>query len=58
MNIGADFAPALGEASLLSTPANLLATSFDMIIWNGHKFSIEHDAGLSQVDYYKNNEDN
>jgi len=33
MNIGADFAPVLGEASLLSAPANLLATSFHMIIW-------------------------
>jgi hypothetical protein len=33
MDIGADFAPVLGEASLLLAPANLLATSFHIIIW-------------------------
>ncbi len=38
MNIGADLTPVLGEASLLSTLANLWATSFGMIIWMSINF--------------------
>ncbi|KAE9377062.1 Cloroperoxidase [Stipitochalara longipes BDJ] len=58
MNIGADFATVIGGAGLLSVPANLLATSFDLNDLNEHNFPIEHDASLSRADYYGNNEDN
>ncbi len=58
MNIGADFAAVIGGAGLLSVPANLLVTSFDLDNLEEHNFPIEHDASLSQADYYENNGDN
>lgn len=48
MNVGADFATAIGGAGLLSVPGNLLATSFDLNDLDEHNFPIEHDASLSR----------
>ncbi|KAI9644700.1 hypothetical protein NHQ30_006726 [Ciborinia camelliae] len=52
MNVGADFATAIGGAGLLSVPGNLHATSFDLDNLNEHNFPIEHDASLSRSDYF------
>jgi Peroxidase, family 2 len=46
MNVGADFATAIGGAGLLSVPANALATSFDLNNLDEHNFPIEHDASF------------
>ncbi|KAA8566951.1 hypothetical protein EYC84_010047 [Monilinia fructicola] len=59
LNVGADFATAIGGAGLLSVPGNLLATSFDLDNLNEHNFPIEHDASLSRSDYFTSpNHDN
>ncbi|ESZ94018.1 hypothetical protein SBOR_5596 [Sclerotinia borealis F-4128] len=52
LNVGADFATAIGGAGLLSVPGNSLATSFDLDNLNEHNFPIEHDASLSRADYF------
>jgi hypothetical protein len=54
VNVGADFATAIGGAGLLSVPGNLLATSFDLNNLDEHNFPIEHDASLIREDYYVN----
>jgi len=58
LNVGADFATAIGGAAILSVPGDLLATSFNLNDINQHNFPIEHDASLSRSDYYLNNGDN
>jgi len=58
MNVGADFSTVIGGAGILSVPANLLATSFDLNNLDEHNFPIEHDASLSRADYNINNGDN
>ena len=58
MNVGADFATAIGAAGILSVPANLLAMSFDLNDLDEHNFPIEHDASLSRADYNINHGDN
>jgi Peroxidase, family 2 len=57
MNVGADFATVIRGAGLLSVPANLLATSFDLDNLDEHHFPIVHNASLNRVDYYENNGD-
>ncbi|KAK6594246.1 hypothetical protein QC760_010063 [Botrytis cinerea] len=52
LNVGADFATAIGSAGLLSVQGNLLATSFNLDDLNEHNFPIEHDGSLSRADYY------
>jgi hypothetical protein len=58
MNVGADFATVIGGAGLLSAPANLPSTSFDLGNLNEHNFPIEHDASLNRADNYENNGEN
>lgn len=58
VNVGADFAIAIGGAGLLSVPGSALATSFDLNDLDEHNFPIEHDASLSRADYYLANGDN
>jgi hypothetical protein len=58
MNVGADFATVIGGAGLLSVPANLLATSFDLDNLDEHHFPIVRDASFSRADYYENSGDN
>jgi hypothetical protein len=53
VNVGADFATAIGGVGLLSVPGNLLATSFDLNNLDEYNFSFEHDASLIR-DYYVN----
>jgi uncharacterized protein YozE (UPF0346 family) len=55
IKVEADFATVIGGAGLLSVPANLLATSFDLNDLDEHNFPIEHDASLSRVSFYENN---
>ncbi|KAF7928239.1 hypothetical protein BELL_0579g00030 [Botrytis elliptica] len=52
LNVGVDFATAIGTAGLLSVQGNLFATSFNLDDLNEHNFPIEHDGSLSRADYY------
>jgi len=51
MNVGPDFATAIGGAGLLSVPNDPLATTFDLDNIDEHNFPIEHDASLSRADF-------
>ncbi|KAF7884460.1 uncharacterized protein EAF02_004796 [Botrytis sinoallii] len=48
LNVGVDFATAIGTAGLLSVQGNLFATSFNLDDLNEHNFPIEHDGSLSR----------
>ncbi|KAM3422724.1 Ubiquitin-conjugating enzyme E2 J1 [Cercospora zeina] len=49
LNIGPDFAVAIGGVGLLSSP-DVLGGSFDLSDLDQHNFPIEHDASLSRQD--------
>lgn len=55
LNVGADFATAIGGVGLLSSP-NPLGGSFDLNDLDQHNFPIEHDASLSRQDAYFGND--
>jgi len=53
LNVGADFALAIGSAGILSNPSpNPAAPSFDLDMLDKHNFPIEHDASLSRGDFF------
>lgn len=57
LNVGPDFATAIGLAGSLSNPNfNVLAPSFDLDMLDEHNFPIEHDASLSRQDAYFGND--
>lgn len=58
MNVGADFAPPLRRSEPALDPSKSSGHFLRYEYVDEHKFSIEHDAGLSRADYYKNNGDN
>jgi len=58
INVGADFAVAIGGAGLLSVPNDPLALTFDLDDLDEHNFPIEHDASLSRADFYLDQGDN
>ncbi|KAF1352026.1 Chloroperoxidase, partial [Delphinella strobiligena] len=49
MNVGADFALAIGSAGIISNP-NPELLYFDLDMLDRHDFVIEHDASLSRAD--------
>lgn len=55
LNVGADFALAVGGLALLSTPG-LAPSTFDLNFLDQHNFPIEHDASLSRNDAYFGND--
>lgn len=55
MNVGLDFATAIGLLGLQSSP-DPFSTTFDMNNLDEHNFPIEHDGSLSRLDYYEGND--
>ncbi|KAJ8063195.1 hypothetical protein OCU04_008433 [Sclerotinia nivalis] len=52
LNVGANFAIAIGGVGLLSVPDNLLATSFNLNNLNKYNFPIEDNVSLSCSNYF------
>lgn len=55
MNVGADFALAIGSAGIVSNP-NPDLLYFDLDMLDRHDFVIEHDASLSRADNFTSND--
>jgi hypothetical protein len=58
INVGADFAVAIGAAGIFSVSSSPLAKSFSLEDIRRHNFPIEHDASLSRADFGLNGGDN